>query len=108
MLEKSPESPLDSKEIKPANPKENQPWIFMWRIDAEAEAPTLRSADVKSQLTEKDPDAGKNWRQEENEVMEDELVGWHHRLNWHEFDHLNLVGFLKTFPNTVTFWATGG
>ena len=86
LLEKTLESPLDSKEIKPANPKENQPWIFMWRIDAEAEAPTLRSADVKSQLTEKDPDAGKNWRQEENEVMEDELVGWHHRLNWHEFE----------------------
>ena len=80
------ESPLDSKEIKPANPKENQPWIFLWRIDAEAEAPTLWSADVKSQLTETDPDAGKNWSQEENEVMEYELVGWHHRLNWHEFE----------------------
>ena len=72
LLEKTLESPLDSKEIKPSNPKENQPWIFMWRIDAEAEAPKLWSADVKSQLTKKDPDAGKNWRQEEKRVTEDD------------------------------------
>ena len=86
MLEKTLESPLDSKEILPVNPKRNQPWIFIGRTDAEAEAPVLWSPDAKSQLIGKDPDARKDWRQEENRTTEDEMVGWHHRLNGHEFE----------------------
>ena len=74
VLEKTLESPLDSKEIKPVNPKGSQPWIFIGRTDAEAEAPVLWPPDVKSQLIRKDPDAGKDWRQEE-ETTEDEMVG---------------------------------
>ena len=75
MLEKTPESPLDCK-IKPVNPKRNQPWILTGRTDAEAEAeaPVLCSPDAKSRLTEKGPDAGKDWRQEEKWVVEDEMV----------------------------------
>ena len=85
VLEKTLESFLDSKEIKPVNPKGNQPWIFIGRTDAEAEAPILWPPDVKSQLTGKDPDSGEDWRQEEKEVTEDEMVGWHHWFNGHEF-----------------------
>ena len=79
-VEKTLESPLDCKEIKPVNPKENQSWIFIGRTDAEAEAPILWPPDAKSWLTGKDPAAGKDWRQEEKGMTEDELVGWHHRL----------------------------
>ena len=86
VLEKTLESPLDSKEIKPINPKGNQPWIFVGRVDAEAEAPTLWSSDVNSWLTGKVPDAGKDWRQEEKGTTEDEMVGWYHQLNGHEFE----------------------
>ena len=75
LLEKTLESPLDSKEIKAVNPKGNQPWIFIGRTDAEAKAPVLWLPDVKSQLTGKDPDAGKGWRQEEKGMTEDEMVG---------------------------------
>ena len=67
-----------SKEIKPVNPKGNQPWIFIGRTDAEAEAPTLWPPDVKSQLIRKDPDAEKDWGQEEKRATEDEMVGWRH------------------------------
>ena len=77
--------PLDSKEIKPVNPKGNQPWIFIVRTDAEVEAPILWPPDVKSWLTGKDPDAGKDWRQEEKGSTEDEMVAWHHWLSGHEF-----------------------
>ena len=80
------ESPLDSKEIKPVNPKGNQPWIFIGRTDAEAEAPILWPPDAKTWLIGKDPDAGKDRRQEEKGVTEDEMVGWHHRLKEHEFE----------------------
>ena len=83
VLEKTLESPLDCKEIKPVNPKGNQPWIFIGRTDAEAAAPILWPLDAKSQLIGKDPDVGKDWRQEEKE---NEMVGWHHWLNGHEFD----------------------
>ena len=76
--------PLDSKEIKPVNPKENQHWIFIGRT--EAETPILWLPDVKSQPTGKDPDAGKDWRQEEKRLTEDEMVEWHHQLNGHEFE----------------------
>ena len=84
-LEKTLESPLNSKEIKPVNPKGNQPWIFIGRTDAEAEASILWPADANNWLIRKDPDAGKDWRQEEKGTTEDEMVGWHHRLNGHEF-----------------------
>ena len=75
VLEKTLESPLDSKEIKPVNPIGNQPWIFIGRTDTEAEPPILWPPDLKSQLIGKDPDAGKDWRQEEKEVAEDEMAG---------------------------------
>ena len=84
VLEKTPESPLGCK-IKPVNPKGNQSWIFTGRIDAEAEAPILWPPDAKSWLIGKDPDAGKDWRQEEKGMTEDDVTGWHHRLNGHEF-----------------------
>ena len=74
VLEKTLESPLDCKEIQPVNPKGNQPWIFTGRTDAEAEAPKLWPPNVKSWLTGKDPDAGKDWRHEEKEAAEDQMV----------------------------------
>ena len=82
MLKKTLESPLDWKEIKLINPKGNQSWIFIGRTDAEAETPNT----VATWLTGKDPDAGKDWRQEEKGMTEDKMVGWHHRLNGHEFE----------------------
>ena len=84
VLEKTLESPLDGKEIKPVNPKENQLWIFIGRTDTEAEAPKFWPPDVKSQLTGKDLDAGKDWRQEEKGSAEDEMVGYHHWLHGYE------------------------
>ena len=78
VLEKTLESPMDCKEIKPVNSKGNQPWIFIGRTDAEAEAPILWSPDAKSRLIGKDPDSGKDWGQEEKEATEDEMVGRHH------------------------------
>ena len=83
VLEKTLESPLDSKEIELVNPKGNQSWIFIGRIDAEAETLILWPPDAKNRLIGKDPDAGKDWRQEEKGMSEDEMVGWHHRLNGH-------------------------
>ena len=85
VLEKTFDSPLDCKEIKPVNPKGNQSWIFIGRTDAEAEASVLWPPNVKSRLTGKDPDAGKDWRQEKG-MTEDEMVGWHHWLNEYEFE----------------------
>ena len=84
VLEMTLESPLDSKEIQPVHPKGNQSWIFTGRVDAEAEIPVLWPPDAKSWITGKDPDAGKDWRQEEKGMIEDETVGWHHRLDGHE------------------------
>ena len=94
MLEKTLESPLDNKEIKPVNAKGNQSWIFTGRTDAEAEAeaPILWPPDVKRWLIGKDPDAGKDWRQEEKGMTEDEMAGWHHRLSGHEFDQISEDG----------------
>ena len=86
VLEKTLESPLDCKEIKPVNPKGNQSWIFIRRTDAEAETPILWPPDVKSWLIGKDSDAGRDWGQEEKGMTEDEMAGWHHRLNGHEFE----------------------
>ena len=85
VLEKTLESPLDSKEIKPVSLKGNQPWIFIGRIDAEAETPILWLPDLKKQLIRKEPDAGKDWGPEKG-MTEDEMVGWHHWLNGHEFE----------------------
>ena len=85
VLQKTLESPLDCKEIKPVNSKGNQFWIFIGRMDADTEAPILWPLDVKICLIRQDPDAGKDWRQEEKGMTEDEMVGWHHRLNGHEF-----------------------
>ena len=87
MLEKTLESPFDSKEIKPVNPKINQSWIFTGRTDAEAETPILWPPDGKNWLIVKYPDSGKYWRQEK-EVAEDEISGWHHRFNGHELRKL--------------------
>ena len=85
VLEKRLESPLKCKEIQPVHPKGNQPWIFIGRTGAEAEAPILWPPDAKSWLTGKDPDVGKDWWQEKRET-EDEMVGWHHWLNGHDFE----------------------
>ena len=90
VLEKTLESSLDNKEVKSVNPKGNQPLIFIWKT--EAEAPIFWPPAVKSQLIGKDPDAGKDWRQEEKEATEDEMVGWHHWLNGHEFEQALRVG----------------
>ena len=86
VLEKTLKSPLDCKEVQPVHPKGNQSWIFIGKTDAEAEALTLWLPDVKNWLIWKDPDAGKDWRQEEKGTTEDEMVEWHQRLNGHEFE----------------------
>ena len=86
VLEKTLESPLDCKDIQPVNPKGNGSWIFIGRTDVEAESPILWPPDVKNWLIWKDPDVGKDWGQEENRTTEDEMVGWHHWLDGHEFE----------------------
>jgi len=86
VLKKTLESPLDYKEIQTINPKGKQPWIFTGRTDAKAEAPILWSPDVKNWLIVKDPDAGKDCEEEEKGTTEDEMVGWHHQLDRHEFE----------------------
>ena len=83
---KTLESPLDCKEIKPVTSKGNRSWIFIGRADAEAEAPILWPPDAKSQLIWKDLDAKKDWRQKDKGATENEMVGWHHQLNGHEFE----------------------
>ena len=85
VLEKTLESPLDCKEIQPVYPKGDQSWVFIGRNDFETEAPIIWPPDAKSWLIWKDPDAGKSWGQEEKGTTEDEMVGWDHRLNGHEF-----------------------
>ena len=95
MLEKTLESPLDSKKIKLVNPKGNQLWTFTGRTDAEAETPILWPPDVKSWLTVKDPDAAKDWGQETKGTTEDEMVGWHHGLSGHDW------------ANSGRWWRTG-
>ena len=85
-MEKSLEGPLDRKEIKSVTPQGNQFWIFIWRTDAEAKVLVLWPLDVKSWLIEKDPDAGKDWRQEQKGMTEDKMVGWHHQLIVYEFE----------------------
>ena len=85
VLEKTPESPLDCKEIQPVYSKGDQSWVFIGRTDVEAETPVLLPLDAKNWLIWKDPDAGKDWRQEEKGMTEDKMIGWHHWLNGHEF-----------------------
>ena len=86
VLEKTLDSPLDSKEIKPINPRGNQPWISIGRTDADAEVSIIWPPDGKSRLIGKDPDTGKDWRQEDKGMTEDKMVGWHHQLNGIEFE----------------------
>ena len=86
VLEKTLESPLDCEEIQPVYPKGNQSWIFIGRTDVEAETPMIWPPDVKNWLTRKDSGAGEDWRWEEKGTTEDEMVGWHHQLNGHEFE----------------------
>ena len=85
VLEKTLDSPLDCKEIKPVHSKGNQSRVFIWRTDVEAETPIFWPPDVKKWLMWKDPDVGKDWRQEEKGMTEDEMVGWHHQFNGYEF-----------------------
>ena len=88
VLNKTLDNPLDCKEIKPVNPKGNQPWIFIGRTEAEVEVPVLWPPNVKSRLTGKGRDDEKDWRQKEKGVAEDEMVGYNHWLNEHEFEQL--------------------
>ena len=92
VLEKTLESPLDCKEIQPVHPKGNQACVFIGRTDAEAETPILWPPDVKSWFIGKDPDAWRDWGQEEKGTTEDEMAGWHHRLDGHEFEQTQGVG----------------
>ena len=85
VLEKTLESPLDRKEIQPVHPKGDQSWVFIGRTDVDAETPILWPPDAKSWLTWKDPDAGKDKRQEEKGMTEDEMVGWYHQLSGYQF-----------------------
>jgi len=85
VLEKTLESPLDHKEIQPVHPKGDQSWVFFGRTDAEAETPILWPPDAKNQLIGKDCDAGRDWGQEKKGTTEDEMAGWHHQLDGHEF-----------------------
>ena len=95
VLEKTLESPLDCKEIQPVHPKGDQSWVFIGRTDAEAETPILWPPHAKSWLTGKDPDAGRDWGQEEKGTTEDEMAGWHHRLDGH------------VWVNSGSWWWTG-
>ena len=92
VLEKTLETLLDCKDVQPVHPKGNQSWTFTGRTDVEAETPILWPPDVKSWLIGKDPDAGKDWRQEDKGMTEDEMVGWHHWPNEHEFEQTPGVG----------------
>ena len=85
-VEKTLESPLDCQEIQPVHPKENQPWVFIGRSDVEAETLILWPADAKSWLIWKDPDVEKDWGQEEKQMTEDKIIGWHHQLHRQEFE----------------------
>ena len=92
VLDKTLESPLDYKEIQQVSAKGNQSWLFIGQTDAEAEAPILWPTDVKNLLIRKDCISGKDWRQEEKRMIEDEKAGWHHRLDEHEFEQDPVIG----------------
>ena len=105
VLEKTLQSPWDSKEMKPVNPKGNQPWIFTERTDAEVEAPILWPPDTKSRLSGKDPDAGKDWRREEKGMAEDKMIGLRHQLNGHKFEWTLGVGDGQGGPACCSPWG---
>ena len=105
MLEKTLESPLDLKEIQPVHPKGGQSRVFIGRTDVEAETPILRPPHVKSWLIGKDPDAGKDWGQEEKGTTEGEMVGWHHQLNGHGFGWTPGVGDGQGGPACCSSWS---
>ena len=86
VLEKTLESPLDCKEIHPGNPKGDQSWVFIGMTDAEAETPIFWPPHAKIWLIGRDPDTGRDWEQEEKGMIEDEMAGWHHQLDGHEFE----------------------
>ena len=92
VLEKTLESPLDCKEIQPVHPKGDQSWVFIGGTDVEAETPILWPSHVKTRLIGKDSDAGRDWGQEEKRMTEDEMAGWHHPLDGHEFEEALGVG----------------
>ena len=106
VFEKTLESPWDCKEIKTVNPKGNQSWIFIGRTDAEAEAPILWPPVAKSWFIGKDPDAEQDWRQEEKGTTEDEMVGWYHWLNRHEFEQALGVGDEQGSLASCSPWVT--
>ena len=99
VLEKTLESPFNRKEIQPVNPKGNQSWVYIGRTDAEAETPVLWPCDAENWLTGKDPDAGRDWRQEEKGTTENEMFGWHHGVNGHDFEQA--LGVVKGQENMV-------
>ena len=105
VLEKTLDSSLDCKEIKPINPKGNQSWIVIGRTDAEAETPILWPPDAKNWLIWEDPDAGKGWRQEEKGMAEDEMIGWHHRFNRHESEQAPGVGDRQESLSCCSPWG---
>ena len=107
LLEKSLESPLDCKEIQPVHRKGNQSWIFIGRTDAEAETPIIWQPHVKSWLIGKDPDAGKDWGQQEKGMTEDEMVGLHHQLNAHGFEWTPGVGDGQGGLACCSSWSCG-
>ena len=105
VLEKTLESPSDCKEIQPVHPKGDQSWVFIGRTDAEAEIPILWPPHVKSWPIGKDPDAGRDWGQEEKGMREDEMAGWHHRLDGHEFESTPEVGDGQGGPVCYSPWG---
>ena len=106
VLEKTLESPLDCKEILPVHPKGDRSWVFIGRTDVQAETPVLWSPDAKSWLIWKDPDAGNDWGQEEKGMTEDEMVGWHHRLNGHGFGGLRELVMDREAWHAAVHWVT--
>ena len=114
VLEKSLESPLDCKELQPVYPKGDRSWVFIGKTDVEAETPILWPPDAKSWIIGKDPDAGKDWKQEEKGMTEDEMVGWHHRLDGYGFgwtlgvgDGQGSLAFFRSWGHRVGHnWVT--
>ena len=104
VLEKTLESPLDCKEIQPVHPKGDQSWVFIGRTDTEAETPILWPPHAKSWLIGKDPDAGRDWGQEEKGMTEDEMAGWHDQLDGHEFEWTPGVGELRELVMDREAW----
>ena len=113
VLEKTLESPLNSKEIKPVDLKRNQSWILIGRTDAKAEAPIFWPLDVNSQLIGKNPDAGKDWRQKEKRVTKDEMAEWHYQFSGYELGKLwemvrDREGWRATVPGITKSWTQLG